>query len=209
MAPLLDAAARRSKREAAWVTLLIHSGFRARELLGCRVADVADGIAVRDFLKIQRRRMKGGARYQSVTARSVPLSAAAQAALTAYLQERADEGTLLPDAPLVRSRSGRPLSIWRANAIHKELIRDAGFAGAGCFSLHSARKAYAHRLLKVSGDLLVVRDGLGHAHVATTEIYLGRRHRHAYALTRNLWTEDEPSSAPARDSAPLGELRSA
>jgi len=161
---LLAAAARRSRRENAWITLLIHSGFRAQEILRCRVLDVADGIRVRPYLRIDRRRMKGGRgpRRRSVTARTVPVSNDASDALCDYLQERAAQGTLHPDAPLFLSRNRGPLSIWRANVILKELIADAGFAGEGRFSTHSGRKAWAHKLYAVSGDILLVRDGVFH-----------------------------------------------
>lgn len=187
---LLAAAARRSRRECAWVTLLVHTGFRAQELLKCRVADVADGIRVRSQLTIERRRMKGGRgpRQRAVTGRTVPISSAAATALCDYLQARAVEGTLRPDAPLFLSRNGRPLSIWRANVILKELIIAAGFDGEGRFSTHSCRKAWAHKLYSETGDLLLVRDGLLHSTVVTTERYLARRYRQAFEITRNLWS---------------------
>lgn len=203
---LLAAAAQRSRRECAWVTLLVHTGFRAQELLKCRVADVADGIRVRSQLTIERRRMKGGRgpRRRAVTARTVPISTTAGAAVFDYLQARAVEGTLQPEAPLFLSRNGRPLSIWRANAILRELIIAAGFDGEGRFSTHSARKAWAHKLYSETGDLLLVRDGLLHSTVVTTERYLSRRYRQVFEITRNLWAA--PAMAVAGCGRSGGEL---
>lgn len=191
---LLAAAARRSRRERAWITLLIHTGFRAKELLGCRISDVADGIRVRSYVRIERRRMKGGRgpRRRAVTARTAPISATASEALCDYLQERATQGTLQPDAPLFLSRNRQSLSIWRANKILKELTFEAGFADQGRFSSHSGRKAYGHKLYSATGDVLLARDALGHASVMTTEIYLGRRPREAFELTKHLW--ERPAS---------------
>lgn len=206
---LLAAAARCSRRERAWLTLLIHTGFRASEVLRCRVLDVADGIRVRPFLRIERRRMKGGRgpHRRAVSARAVPLSAQALEALSDYLQERAAEGTLHADSPLFLSRTKSPLSIWRANRILKKLVIDAGFWGEGNYSTHSGRKAWAHRLYDVSGDILLVRDGLMHASVMTTERYLSRRYKQAFDVAKHLWSQpkgDESRSSPhTRDEAVL------
>lgn len=198
---LLQAAARRSAREAAWITLLIQTGFRPREILGCRVADVVHGATVRQILNLRRNRLKGGhgMRRRSVKGRSVPLGAQAIGALSAYLRDRAAAGPLLPDSPLFLSRNHRSLSIWQANDILKDLIREAGFEGMGRFSLHSGRKTYAMRLYRISGCVLTTRDGLGHAHCSTTEAYLGSRQREAMELTLRIWNDQttEKAARPA------------
>lgn len=189
---LLAAAARRSARESAWLTLLIQTGFRPREILSCSIAAIADGTRVRQLLYIPRRRIKGGRgpRRRSVRGRSVPLTSQAMAAVSDHLVQRASAGTLAPDRPLFESRNHRPLSIWQANDILKELIREAGFEGAGRFSLHSGRKTYAMRIYRSSQCLITTRDSLGHAHVATSEAYLGDRYRQAMALTLAIWDGD-------------------
>lgn len=199
---LIAAAARRSRREAAWVTLLVQTGFRPRELLQCRVADIADGTRVRHMLFIPRKRIKGGrsSRRRAVRGRSVPLTAQAMEAVSSMLQERALAATLLPDRPLFESRNHRPLSIWQANDILKELIREAGFEGTGRYSLHSGRKTYAMRLYRSSQCLITTRDGLGHAHCSTTEMYLGHKYSEAMALTLTVWSS--PATAAASPVVP-------
>jgi integrase len=197
---LLKAAAQRSRREAAWLTLLLHTGFRPREILNCRIGDIASGTQVRQILHLRRSRLKGGRgrRRRIVSSRAIPLSSAAVAAVGAYLDECQAQGGLHPSQPLFRSRQGGPLSIWRANAILQELIETAGFAGTGRFSLHSGRKTFATRLYQTSRCLLTTRDGLGHARAETTERYLGSFHRQAMELAASLWEQDAPTD-PAVD----------
>jgi integrase/recombinase XerD len=143
--------------------LLYATGLRVSELIGLPLA-----AAQRDpqFLLV---RGKGGKE------RVVPLSVPARRALAAYLEcrlrflpKKADGKTarwLFPsrgaDGHLTRQRCGQLL---------KELALSAGLDPA-VLSPHVLRHAFASHLLDHGADLRSVQQMLGHADIATTQIY--------------------------------------
>jgi integrase/recombinase XerD len=142
------------------VELLYASGLRISEMASLPLAALQ-----RDprFLLI---RGKGGKE------RIVPLSAAARAALAAYLLVRP---CFLPDGrPSERlfpspGRSGH-LTRQRCAQLLKELALAAGLDPAR-LSPHVLRHAFASHLLDHGADLRSVQQMLGHADIATTQIY--------------------------------------
>ncbi len=167
---LIDAAAKRGGAEGlrliALLELLYASGMRVSELVALPLSTV-----LRDTRAIMVRG-KGGKE------RLVPLGAPALKALAAY---RAARGEFLPkpkknarktDSPFLfpsRGRSGH-LTRHRLGQLLKELARQAGL-DPGIVSPHVLRHAFATHLLDHGADLRSVQKMLGHADIATTQIY--------------------------------------
>ena len=103
--------------------------------------------------------------------RIVPLGSQARAALTAYLAT--DRPVLVTRRPLTAevfvTRHGRPMSrsaIW--NVVKKAAL-EAGLPTS--VTTHTLRHSFATHLLAGGADLRVVQEMLGHASIATTQIY--------------------------------------
>jgi len=163
-AALLAAALRRKGPEGArllcLVELLYGAGLRVSELVGLPLA-----AAQRDplFLLV---RGKGDKE------RLVPLGEKARAALAAYLAERwRFLGDGQPSRWLFPSR-GREghLTRRRCGQLLKELALEAGIDPAR-LSPHVLRHAFASHLIDHGADLRSVQEMLGHADIATTQIY--------------------------------------
>jgi integrase/recombinase XerD len=134
---------------------------------GCRASEVA-GLTLED-LDLARGTVRciGKGNKQ----RLVPFGARAREAVGAYMQEdrpaRAVEGLSGPAVFL--NRRGRPVSrvgLWR---IVTRQARRAGLAGR--VSPHTLRHSFATHMLAGGADLRVVQELLGHASIATTQIY--------------------------------------
>lgn len=156
-------------RDRAVLEVLYGCGLRCAELCGLRLHDL-DGKA-----GTMRVRGKGGHE------RVVPYGPPAARALRAYLLWRrtfalswkkgAHAAELLaPEAPLFLSPSGRALNRAHLAAIVRARIR--AFLPEGTHATpHTLRHAYATHLLDHGAPLMDIRDLLGHASVATTQIY--------------------------------------
>ena len=158
-----DAAAR--ARNACLMHVLYATGLRVTELVSLPVA------AVRGDPRWLLVRGKGGKE------RMVPLTPEARTATTAWLKVRdmAEEareakgakasGFLFPS----RSAEGH-LTRFRFHALVKEMAVAAGVS-PGAVHPHALRHAFATHLLANGADLRSIQTLLGHADVATTEIY--------------------------------------
>ena len=155
-----------SKREAdglrlrAMIELLYGSGLRVSELVSLPLQTIS--AETRSLL----------VRGKGDKERMVPLGAPARAALEAYLAVRARH--LVAGAPSrwlfpSRGASGH-LTRHRLAQMLKALARDAGIE-PGRVSPHALRHAFASHLLAHGADLRAVQKMLGHADIATTEIY--------------------------------------
>jgi integrase/recombinase XerD len=145
-------------RATALLELLYAAGLRISELLSLPIS----AAAVRGDVLIVRG--KGNKE------RMVPLSKPAQAALKRWLPARA--GMSGKDSPwLFPSPVGKgPLSRQRFAQILKELAVEAQIDPRRV-SAHVVRHAFASHLLARGADLRAVQEMLGHADVATTQIY--------------------------------------
>jgi integrase/recombinase XerD len=147
-------------RLSALLELFYASGLRVSELVALPLAAVARG---ETFVTV---RGKGG------TERLVPIGAGARAALDAYLAVRQD---FLADGKPARwlfpsrGASGH-LTRNRCGQLLKALALKAGIDPAK-LSPHVLRHAFATHLLAHGADLRSVQQMLGHADIATTEIY--------------------------------------
>jgi integrase/recombinase XerC len=109
---------------------------------------------------------KGGRR------RTVPVGALAREALGRWLAARADWLTAHPDAeprPLFLSARGRRLANRTVQARLRRLAIERGIPAK--VHPHVLRHSFASHLLQSSGDLRAVQELLGHASIATTQIY--------------------------------------
>lgn len=140
-------------RDRAIVELLYGSGLRLSELVAADIGD-AD-------LRAGSIRVTGKGRK----VRDVPLGRQCIVALQAYLHSRTDTQT---DAPLFAAR-GRRISARTVQSRLKKLSQQA--LGTDELHPHMLRHSFASHLLESSGDLRAIQEMLGHADIATTQIY--------------------------------------
>ena len=150
-------------RDATLLELLYGTGARISEITGLDVDDAT--IAMADEGAGLRLRGKGGKE------RVVPLGSFAREVLDAYLV-RARPGLAVKGdggGALLLNTLGRRLSRNSAFTIVSRCARTAGIGTE--VSPHSLRHSYATHLLEGGADVRVVQELLGHASVATTQIY--------------------------------------
>ena len=150
-------------RDAALVELLYGTGARISEITSLNVDDVTTVMA--DEGVGLRLRGKGGKE------RVVPLGSFARDALQAYLVRSRPGLAVKGDGggALLLNTLGRRLSRNSAFAIVSRCAKLAGIETE--VSPHSLRHSYATHLLEGGADVRVVQELLGHASVATTQIY--------------------------------------
>jgi integrase/recombinase XerD len=146
------------RRDRALLELLYATGARVSEVTGLRLDALPEGLGV---VRCEGKRGKH---------RLVPLGRRAQRALRDYLEhERPALSALGPGEPFVfLSTRGRRLT---RDAVFRALRRHARTAGVPPLSPHGLRHSFATHLLENGADLRVVQELLGHADIATTEIY--------------------------------------
>lgn len=142
-------------RDRALLELFYSSGLRLAEIVALDVADLdaRDGMV----------RVLGKGRK----VREVPVGRAARAALADWLAAR---DSLSPPGPaLFIGRSGNRLG---ARAVQARVRHWARQRGLGVpVHPHMLRHSFASHLLESSGDLRAVQELLGHADIATTQVY--------------------------------------
>lgn len=140
-------------RQLALLELLYGSGLRATELVSLPVSAVPRDAPLLTVMG------KGG------QARMVPVSERAREAISKWMEVRpADSWFLFP------SRGGKHLSRVRLFQLLKDLAVRADLDPSG-ISPHVLRHAFATHLLEGGADLRVLQTLLGHADIATTQIY--------------------------------------
>jgi integrase/recombinase XerD len=148
-------------RDGALLELLYGTGARISEAVGLDVDDVVGALADPDAGV----RLIGKGDKQ----RLVPLGSYARAALEAWLvRGRPAMVRVATPALFLNARGGR-LSRESAWAILRRRAQQAGLEVA--VSPHSLRHSFATHLLDGGADVRVVQELLGHASVATTQIY--------------------------------------
>ncbi len=144
-------------RDRAMLELLYGSGLRRGELAGARLENLAleDGL-----IRVQG---KGG------KVRLVPIGAKARAALEDYLR--------LGRPALVKKRTGAEIFLSRlgrgltTQTVYNVVRAAAARAGLPGVHPHRLRHSFATHLLGGGADLRVIQELLGHADIATTQIY--------------------------------------
>ncbi|MBI4185367.1 MAG: site-specific tyrosine recombinase XerD [Proteobacteria bacterium] len=161
---LIAAARRKPGREglrlSALLELLYATGLRVSELVGLPRSALARGGEVLIV------------RGKGAKERLVPLSVPAREAVAAWLRLRAGEGTDGARSPWLfpsRSAAGHLTRQWVTRML-KELAAAAGIDPARV-SPHVVRHSFASHLIAHGADLRSVQQMLGHADIATTQIY--------------------------------------
>jgi integrase/recombinase XerD len=145
-------------RDRALLETMYACGLRASETIGLELADVE---LQEGFLR---------ARGKGSKERLVPLGRQAIAAISAYL--RGGRPKLVGDRHEPRlfvNFRGGPLSRQGLYKIVRRHAREAGLAGQ--MSPHTLRHSFATHLLAGGCDLRAVQEMLGHADIATTQMY--------------------------------------
>ncbi|MEW6163909.1 MAG: tyrosine recombinase XerC [Pseudomonadota bacterium] len=146
-----------SVRDRAIFELFYSSGLRLAELVALDLAAARD-IATGEVTVTGKRGKT----------RTVPVGVRAVAALTAWLERR--PALAAPAEPaLFVSRRGTRLA---PRAVAARLAQWAKRSGLGLHvHPHMLRHSFASHVLQSSGDLRAVQEMLGHASIATTQIY--------------------------------------
>jgi len=142
----------RTLRLAALIELLYGSGLRATELVSLPRQAIRPG---RGFLVVTGKGDKE---------RLVPISGRADAAVAAHA------ALVAPDERYLFPSRGRHLNRLRLYQLVKELAAEAGIP-PDRVSPHVLRHAFATHLLEGGADLRSLQTLLGHADIATTQIY--------------------------------------
>lgn len=142
-------AAARTPIERAVLEMLYATGCRVSELVGMRIEDV-------DFSQRTVRVLgKGGKERVALFGRK------AAEALRAHLGERLS-GFVFP------GRDGKPMQTRSVYLIVRRVAQRAGLSGV---HPHTLRHTFATHLLNHGADLRAVQELLGHASIATTQVY--------------------------------------
>ncbi len=145
-------------RDVAIIELLYASALRVSELVGVNLADIDhDDRTVRVLGKGSKERV-------------VPYGAPAATALADYLHRGRPElaGEASGDALLLGARGAR----LNQRTVYELVARELnGIPGSGPAGPHSLRHTAATHLLDGGADLRVVQELLGHASLATTQLY--------------------------------------
>ena len=145
-------------RDRALLELMYACGLRASEAIGLEVGDVDLEAGV------LRARGKGAKE------RLVPIGREAVVATRAYLDHgRPALVGLRDEARLIVNRRGGALTRQGLYKIVQRYARDAGLQGR--MSPHTLRHTFATHLLAGGCDLRSLQEMLGHADIATTQIY--------------------------------------
>ena len=146
------------QRDLAALELLYGCGLRASELLGLREGDVdLEGGLVRCTGKGDKERV-------------VPVGSAALAALGRYEKDGRRQllkGRRRPE--LILNARGAPLTRQGLDYLLRKTLERADLLGRA--SAHTLRHSFATHLLAAGADLRSVQEMLGHANVATTQLY--------------------------------------
>jgi integrase/recombinase XerC len=158
MQPAADANSPRGRRDRLVMELLYATGIRVSELVGLDLEDIDRSRRVI--------RVLGKGNKQ----RTVPYGLAAERALDAWLN--------LSRAELVTETSGQALLLGtRGGRLDQRAVRDvvhrrvAMVPGAPDIGPHGLRHSAATHLLEGGADLRTVQELLGHASLATTQLY--------------------------------------
>jgi integrase/recombinase XerC len=158
LAPVEESDPLLAARDAAMFELFYSSGLRLAELAALDLGAL-DSILHEGEVRVLGKRSK---------ARIVPVGATARAALAAWAGARGEIAAASETALFV-SRRGSRLG---HRAIQQRLDRHAMQAGlARHVHPHMLRHSFASHVLQSSGDLRAVQEMLGHASIASTQVY--------------------------------------
>lgn len=141
-------------RDRAMLELMYSSGLRLAEVVTCNIDSFSADGTIKVLGKGQKERV-------------VPVGRYAQAALQAWLNTRANADNSASHKALFISQKGTRLG---ARAIQKRFQKLSLTLGVPV-NPHMLRHSFASHILESSGDLRAVQELLGHANIATTQVY--------------------------------------
>jgi integrase/recombinase XerD len=141
-------------RNRAWLEAMYGAGLRVSEVVALRPADIRWQTGI-----IEVHAGKGG------KDRNVPITAATLGWLRAWGNRRPQGRRFFC------TLDGAPLAIRYIQAAVKRIAHKAGIENAARVSPHTLRHSYATMKLEAGFNLREVQELLGHASVATTQIY--------------------------------------
>lgn len=151
-------AGKKSIRDRALLELLYASGLRVSEAAGLKLSELNQEAG---FLRCVG---KGGKE------RVVPVGKHALQWIRKYLAEARSAFNPKPESrQIFLNRFGRPLSRQSVWILIKHYAKRAGIRKS--VKPHTLRHSFATHLLEAGADLRVVQELLGHASIATTQIY--------------------------------------
>ncbi len=144
-------------RDQAMFEVLYGCGVRIGELIGLDVTDVdlANG-EIRVFGKGRKERV-------------VPLGAPAGSAIAAWLEERSRRLSQTPETALFLGARGERISAPVVRRALKSRALERGILSH--VYPHRLRHSFASHVLQSSGDLRAVQELMGHASIASTQVY--------------------------------------
>lgn len=175
------------RRDLALLSLMYDSAIRVQELCDIRIHD----LRLDDHPTIV---ITGKGRKSRVT----PLSAPNARILQKYADERKLE--VAPDDYLFTNHSGRKLTRGGIRYILEKYVKLANStnpdAAIPLVSPHGVRHTKAMHLLESGGNLVYIRDFLGHEDVSTTQIYAKANPEFKRAALENLYTSPDMPEMP-------------
>ena len=166
-------------RDRALFTVLYGMGLRIGEALSLKAKDLTDGRPATILGKRRRERL-------------VPVLPAVRQAVDAY--RAACPHPLPPEGPLFLGAKGGPLHAGIAQAAMRQVRRSIGLPETA--TPHALRHSFATDLLAEGADLRVIQELLGHASLATTQVYtevtgerLAAVHRAAHPRSSCVWVD--------------------
>ncbi len=164
----------KERRDRAMLELLYATGMRVSELISVKLTDIQLAL---EYVVC----------HDADKERVIPFGDQARQALELYLQEGRDQ--LLKGQPseyLFVNCSGKPMSRQGFWKLIKSYAAKAGIVAD--ITPHTLRHSFAVHLLQNGADLKAVQEMLGHADIATTQMYL---HMGAERL-RNVYSAAHP-----------------
>jgi len=187
-------------RDRAMVELLYGCGLRVSELTGL---DVHADKESRGWIEMDGAEAhvlgKGGKR------RSVPVGGKAMEALRTWLAVRDEHAKPGAEPALFIGRTGRRLS---SQAVWKQLRERGVKAGlVAPVHPHMLRHSFASHVLQSSSDLRGVQELLGHANIATTQVYTRLDFQHLARAYDAAHPRAQLKSGPGDAPAPAAKIR--
>jgi site-specific recombinase XerD len=141
-----------------------HTGLRIGELVALNVSDVSENGVPRQELHLRANTTKGH------VSRLVPLNAIAQKAVALLLAFNRKRGlSVSPEAPLFQTRRHLRLTARTVQWFVANLREKVGLDFRA--TPHSIRHGFAVELLERCGNLMAVKEVLGHKQITSTEVY--------------------------------------
>lgn len=144
-------------RDAALLELLYATGLRASEVISLNISDVN--------LAVQFVRCIGKGNKERI----VPIGKVAVEAIKKYLEKGRPAFPVKDEEALFLDKNGKRLTRQGLWEIVKKYVKKAGIKSKT--SPHTLRHTFATHLLERGADLRSVQEMLGHADIATTQIY--------------------------------------